>query len=329
MAPNWIGDELAQRDDFVVRISDSEAAEITGALRKAGNAELESIGRESFPLPKLANRFAGVQHALEHGSGVVLIRGVPVAGLPEDEARRMFWGLTRHLGTPTSQSAGGERIFSVRDAGFADNDPRSRGPMTRKGLTFHSDRCDVIAFLCLQQAKEGGENEVVSSVALRDALAEERPDLLRVLQQPFLYQRHNVDLGNENPFYEQPVFSEYQGRFASFLMQVLIERAYAADGTPDMTGLQREALDYLQQRAAELAYRFRQQPGDLVLMNNLVTLHRRGEFVDHEEPEKKRHLLRIWLSVPNSRPLDPAFAPTFGETAAGAIRGGMKSGAGL
>ena len=30
------------------------------------------------------------------------------------------------------QSATGERMFSVRDAGFADTDPRSRGPNTKK-----------------------------------------------------------------------------------------------------------------------------------------------------------------------------------------------------
>jgi hypothetical protein len=62
----------------------------------------------------------------------------------------------------------------------------------------------------------------------------------------------------------------------------------------------------------------------LVLLNNLVTLHRRNEFEDHPEPERKRHILRLWLSTPNSRPLDPAFAPTFGATRAGAIRGGMR-----
>ena len=38
----------------------------------------------------------------------------------------------------------------------------------------------------------------------------------------------------------------------------------------------------------------------------------------------KRHLLRIWLSMPNSRPIDQSFEDNFGSTKAGAVRGGMK-----
>ena len=74
-----------------------------------------------------------------------------------------------------------------------------------------------------------------------------------------------------------------------------------------------------------LHVRFRQQPGDIVLMNNLVLLHRRSEFKDFDDPARKRHLLRIWLATPISRPLDPRFAASYGETAAGAVRGGMRT----
>ena len=70
--------------------------------------------------------------------------------------------------------------------------------------------------------------------------------------------------------------------------------------------------------------RIRQQPGDILLLNNWVTLHRRTAFKDYEEREKKRHLLRVWLSVPNSRPIDPLFQDNYGATEAGALRGGMR-----
>lgn len=45
------------------------------------------------------------------------------------------------------------------------------------------------------------------------------------------------------------------------------------------------------------------QPGDIQFLNNFVTLHTRREFDDWPEPERKRHLLRLWLSDPASRPL--------------------------
>ena len=69
------------------------------------------------------------------------------------------------IGTPISQSIQGDKVFHVRDEGYVSNDPRARGPSSSKRLTFHSDRCDVIGFLCFQPAKQGGENQIVSSVA--------------------------------------------------------------------------------------------------------------------------------------------------------------------
>ena len=94
---------------------------------------------------------------------------------------------------------------------------------------------------------------------------------------------------------------------------------------PAMTGEQREALDYLEEVAADpsMHVTFRQQPGDIVFMNNWITFHRRNAFEDYEDLESRRHILRVWLSMPNSRPIDPMFAGNYGATEAGAIRGGM------
>ena len=74
-----------------------------------------------------------------------------------------------------------------------------------------------------------------------------------------------------------------------------------------------------------MQHRFFLERGDLLFLNNWTTLHRRTEFEDHDTPELKRHLLRVWLSVPNSRPIDPLFVDNFGATEAGAIRGGMRA----
>ena len=183
----------------------------------------------------------------------------------------------------------------------------------------------MIGFLCLKQAKSGGENEVVSSVTLYNEIAKRRPDLLEILREPFLYKRHTVDTANNLPYCRQPVFSFCEGHFACAFLRVLIERAYADPETPEMAPEQCEALDFLEEVAAEpeLHVRFRQEPGDILFLNNWVTLHRRTEFEDYEEPERRRHILRAWLSVPNSRPLDPLFVDNYGAVEAGAIRGGM------
>ena len=61
-----------------------------------------------------------------------------------------------------------------------------------------------------------------------------------------------------------------------------------------------------------------------MFMNTWVTLHKRSAFEDWPEPERRRQILRIWLSMPNSRPLDPMFADNYGAVSAGALRGGMR-----
>lgn len=73
---------------------------------------------------------------------------------------RVHWGLGVHLGTPVSQSAKGEMIFHVANKGYQPADPRDRGPNSARALRFHSDRCDVLGFLCVRPAKSGGDSSI-------------------------------------------------------------------------------------------------------------------------------------------------------------------------
>ena len=88
----------------------------------------------------------------------------------------------------------------------------------------------------------------------------------------------------------------------------------------------RDILDLMEELAdgPRLHHSFYQEPGDILFINNWVNLHRRTEFEDWPEPDRRRHIFRIWMSVPNSRPLDPLFLDNYGAVEAGALRGGMK-----
>lgn len=268
-----------------------------------------------------------IRKQLECGDGIMLLRGFPVSENDKDSARDIFLQWCEGLGTAVSQNEKGSRVFDVSDAGFGKDDLRTRGPNTNRKLSFHTDRCDVIAFLCWKQAKEGGENEVVSSMAVYNQIGRERPDLLEVLEEPFLYKRHNVDLGNQSATCEQPIFSFCEGHFACSFLRVLINRGHEDPELPDLSPQQIEAMDFLEEVAGrpENSVRFRQEPGDVLLLNNWVTLHRRSSFVDSDLPEEKRCLFRVWLSMPDSRPLDPAFEANYGSVAAGSVRGGMRA----
>ncbi len=310
----WHGEELFSRADWLHQMDATHLEQIECLMRDNGK-----------PAPELARLFSNIRHSLENHSGATLIRGLPVEKLDEDNAKRLFLKIASLVGHPVSQSSTGDLVFSVRDAGYAGSDPRSRGPNTRKKLTFHSDRCDVIGFLCLRQAKSGGENDIVSSAAIHNRLLQTRPELLEELYRPFYYKRHNVDTGNSLLYCRQPVFSFTKRKFACNLLRVLIDRAYAMPELPDMTNTQREALDAIESLANQPGIRasILQQPGDMLFMNNWVTLHRRSGFEDYLEPERKRHILRVWISPPNNRQIDPLFMDNYGAVDAGSIRGGM------
>lgn len=325
----WRGQELFTRDDWRWTLDREQIDTLQRlAVRFAsGEAPGEGPSLSADGLAALQPLLRRIQHALENGSGAVLIPRLPIETWTESQCAGVFQCLMKVIGTPVPQTADGRRLFRVQDEGFDEQDPRARGPSSRKRLSFHTDRCDVIAFLCIRAAAQGGANQLVSSMALYNQLLKERPDLLEQLCRPYMYQRHNVDPGNQHPYYAQPVFSFCNGHFAASLLRVLIERAYADPRIGPMSAPQREALDYLEAVAErpELQAVFRQEPGDIVLLNNYVTLHRRDAFLDDPEPAHKRLLLRLWLAVPNSRPLDPSYEAAYGATAAGAVRGGMRA----
>ena len=312
---SWKGKEISGQPDWQIDLTENHIKEINELI--SGNGQKNS---------SITQLFADARETLENGPGVVLIRNCPVHDLNEGEAKKLFSILASLIGTLVSQSSEGELIFSVRDSGYKEDDPRSRGPNTRKKLSFHSDRCDVIGFLCLKQAMSGGENQIVSSIAIHNHLVENEPGLIKYLYEPFYYRRHNVDTGNELPYCRQPIFSVTEGKFACNLLRVLIDRAYAMPELPDMSEEQKKALDAIEETASltEMHFNFRQRPGDILFLNNWTTLHRRSEFIDFPDPEKKRHILRAWISPPNNRPIDPLFEDNYGDHRAGKVRGGMR-----
>jgi hypothetical protein len=76
-----------------------------------------------------------------------------------------------------------------------------------------------------------------------------------------------------------------------------------------------------------LCFTMELERGDMQLLNSYVTLHSRTPFEDFDEPDEKRHLLRLWLSIPSSQPLPAAWEAYFGDVRAGAVRGGVRGSA--
>jgi hypothetical protein len=338
----WHGRALAARDDWIWRLSVAELGELDAALQGARRQDIAwpEITRESFPLPRLAARLAALADELENGRGLVLLRGLPVEDYEADDRKRLFMGLAAHVGRAVTQSVKGELMAEIRDEGAGVG--AARGQMatgmpgetflssrarvhTTGALRYHTDRTDVVTLLCVRPAKAGGVSNIVSSVAIHNAMLERRPDLLELLFGDYPRSRFGEESKDPSRVYHLPVFALEDGRFTSHYSRTYIEAAQLIPGVPRLGDAQIEALDLLHALAEELSYAMTFQAGDMQFLNSHVTYHARAPYEDHDEPARKRLLYRLWLAMPNSRPLPANHAVLWGATAAGALRGGIRA----
>jgi Taurine catabolism dioxygenase TauD, TfdA family len=336
----WKGEELSHNTDWIWPVSAEAVAELNAAVQGVRRRGLawRDITRGDFPLRGFGRMLAAVQRELEDGRGVVLLRGLPVERYDEDGLRALYFGLGAHLGSARYQNSRGELIGEVRDelrvygnvaqpampGRTADAPPTSRYKARSSGpLRFHTDRTDVVALLCVRQARTGGKSKVVSSVAIHDAMLARRPELVALLLQDYHRSREGEEAGGERRTYALPVWGIRDGRFTSQYSRTFVEAAQRLPGVPKLTAAQDEALDLLAELAEELCYEMTLIPGDLQLLNSHVTYHARTAYEDDPASRQDRLLYRLWLSMPNSRALPPGFEVLWGRIEAGALRGGI------
>ena len=92
---------------------------------------------------------------------------------------------------------------------------------------------------------------------------------------------------------------------------------------PRLSPPQAEALDLLHDLAEELCFEMTFAPGDIQFVNNHVIYHARTAFEDNPGAGADRLLLRLWLAVPNSRPLPSGHEILWRSIEPGTLRGGI------
>jgi hypothetical protein len=272
----------------------------------------------------LGPRLRELREELIRGRGFALLRGLPAGRYTEREAATIFFGLGTHLGNARSQNGHGHVLGHVRNLGVDSSDPRTRVYQTRERQTFHTDSCDVVGLLCLNPARAGGRSLLVSATTVFNEMRERRPDLLRALLEPIATDRRGEVPEGMLPYLLIPVFSWHDGFLTPFYQRQYIESAQRFDDAPRLTPIHLEALDLFDALCNDPALHLTMmlERGDMQFVYNHSMLHDRTAFEDWPEPDRRRHLLRLWLSVPGDRPLPPVFATRFGSVEVG-NRGGI------
>jgi hypothetical protein len=317
---------MARRTDWIIPLSDADVAEIDAAVAPlvAGTADIAHITRADFPLPTLGSRLGHVLEELLHGRGFALLRGLPVHRYGMREAAAAFFGIGAWLGKARSQNARGHVLGHVRDMGLSSRDPSVRIYQTSERQTYHTDSCDVVGLLCLKTARQGGLSTLVSSSTIFNEMRRRRPDLLALLLQPVATDRRGEVPAGMKPWFEIPVFSWHAGHLTAIYQRQYIDSAQRLAGAPRLTADQVAALDLFDTLANDPALNLHMEftPGDMQFVHNHTLLHDRTAFDDWEEPQRRRHLLRLWLACPGARPLPPVFAQRYGTIDIG-DRGGI------
>lgn len=304
----WLGPQQQERTDWIHVLTAAEVAELraaVGAIQASGKS-LQQIKPADQSLPLLKPIFRQWLQELDDGRGFLLVKGLPVDAMSEEEAALAYWLIGLHLGTPKPQNRNGDLLGHVRDIG---DDPKKMGTRlyrTRAKQDFHTDGADIIGLLCLRRSKSGGLSRIVSSISVFNEVARRRPDLV-----PLLFEDFHWDFEADAPpgmpkAFPFPICKFEQGRLRTFYIGWYIRNAQRFPEVPRLSDAQKELLDLIEAVANDPAFYLDMdfEPGDMQFLKNASILHARTEYEDWEDPQMKRHLLRLWLTAEQFKDTD-------------------------
>lgn len=323
----WLGAEMADEPSrWLYSLTQADISDIENAATHfmALDRDVGDITKETFPLSHFLAHIPKLKEKLLSGVGVEVIRGLPVWKYSPKMAAAIFCGIGAHIGSARSQNAMGHILGHVTDIGADANDPNSRIYQTAERQSFHTDSADVVGLLCLREAKEGGKSLLVSAETIFNEMREKRPDLLLKLFDPIATDRRGEIPVGQKPYMEIPVLNWFQGFLTVFYQRQYIDSAQRFEDAFRLSESHIEALNMFDTLANDPKLHFGMQlkPGDIQFVYNHSQLHDRTAFLDWPEPDKRRHLLRLWLSIEGDRPLPECFKSRYGSIEIG-NRGGI------
>ena len=326
----WTAADIAKDASWVIRLDETDIQDLLSASCKAGerSTDLMELTRKDFDFsPRLRSKIANAADEINHRSGIVLFKGIPVDRLDVPTITLLYWGLGLHLGVPRPQGKLSQFISDVRDAGGTYRGTQGRGYNTNSKLDFHCDGSDLVGLICVKQAQEGGDSMVTSSIRAFQVMKTERPDLAERLFDLYVFSRQGEQANDETLYYRASIFGEKNGQlFCRHIRNHITSAQMSFEEIQRLTAPQNEALDYFDEvlTRPELMYRMRLEKGDIQLLNNHVVLHSRTEYVDFDDPAEKRHLLRLWLASYDGPPLPDSWKEAYKNVAPRSVRGGFK-----
>jgi len=299
----WVGRNI-RAEDYRVELASASLDEIHRAVDEMRAYPLPTIvlRPEDFTMPACRQQMARVRHILDHGVRFAIVDRLPVAELDAGEATAVYWLLSSMVSRPVAQKLDGALIYDVLDTG-QEALPGSgvRPDKTNIEIRFHNDNAynntppDYVGLLCWRQAVSGGHSRVISFHTAHNALLARHPNKLPRLYQPFWFDRQREYHVGEPPIFSAPVFDNSGVMKARFSVHQ-INSGYALRGAPiDPEGAAAIAAMFEIVEEDGMSVDFDLEPGQIQFVDNRALGHSRTAFADHSEPDRKRHLVRLWM----------------------------------
>ena len=324
----WTVAEVEADKSWIYHLSANAGAELLAAVRSAGDADRPILDwrRDDFALRESIPTLAAAFREVRDGRGMALVKNLPREGVTPAEFRLMTWAIGLHFGVARPQNRTSDYITEVKDTGHAYRSPTGRGYNSNAELDFHVDSSDVVLLSCYNQAPVGGMSMCASAATAYQIVQVERPDYAATLATHYSFSRNGEQSEDEGPWYGAPICTVEDGRVFCKWNRNRINNAQKLEGVPQLSPLQREAMEYFDHvlRRPENMFCMHLEPGDLQILCNQTMLHSRTSFEDHADEEKKRTLYRLWLARPDSRRLPKSWEVFYGTAEPGTVRGGFK-----
>jgi len=303
----WRVAGIGGKADITINLEPRHIKAFDKALLNVRSRQLKDIVRDNFLLADIKEDIRAWNHEIKHGHGLLILRGFPIQRYTQTEIERLWYGLGTHFGRAVSQSVMGDLVGHVVDVAGPDN--RQRAYRNSRELQFHTDRCDIVGMFCVQKAWKGGQSSYASALSIHDEILMARPELLEPLWRGFHLHRFGEQPPGAPPYspVRIPVISERDDVTTVILLRGYIDMAADEFDLP-ISDLEWGALDRFEELANRPEFRldFTLEPGEAILFDNCAILHKRSAFEDHADPERKRHLMRLWLMDHAGRPTDDA-----------------------
>jgi hypothetical protein len=300
----WRGPDFANDTSWIHPLTPETLAILDAALAQveARGLSFPDFRREDFPIGAFADELRRYSDELENGRGFLLLRGLPVHRYTEAQLNILYYGLGLHMGTPVRQNPRGDLLGGVMAVG----DPTvktTRVYETNLYLPYHSDPSDVVGLLCVRKAMRGGLSSLVSVAAVYNEILRRRPEFIGLYYRPMYF----AHLCEDQPSLS-PIFSYHQGKLSCRYLRQYLELGHEIRNQP-LSRVEVAALDLFDEVMADPAIRLDMmlEPGDIQFANNYAVLHSRTEFEDSPDVTLRRKMIRLWVKMPNARPLAPEF----------------------